>query len=353
MDIQADRRIVSMDELITPAQLQAELPIPLEHAVQIATWTKTVENILLGIDPRLLVWLGPCSIHNIQEALELAKRVAEAHHHFGDKLFIVFRGMVAKPRSVILGPQHWTGLINDPRLDGSFDMDVGMRLARQLFIDITAMGLPVGMEVLDFEDINCLDDLISLAAIGARSSESQRPRQLASGLSVPVPFKNSTDGNLDIAIKGILTARQPQVLKLPNKNNVSCRIKTAGNPFSFLVLRGGSNGPNFSAKHIAAAKHLLDKEGILTGLGIDCNHANSGKNALKQKLVAQELADQLRAGEKAIKVVMIETNLRAGKQSHWGVAPSQLVPGVSITDDCEAWTQDTLPTLEELHNAVN
>lgn len=352
MKTQADRRIVSVEGLVSVADIQAMLPIEPHLARRVASWTETIEKILIGEDPRLLMVVGPCSIHSMMSAIEFARHVHGAQKHFGDRLFIVMRAFFAKPRTRITGPEHWTGFINDPLLNGTFEMGQGARMARELLIAITSMGVPVGTEILRLSQANLLDDLISLAAIGARSSEFQDMRQMASGLCVPPSFKNGTGGSIEMAIDGILTAKSPQTFQGPNKHGVESKIKTTGNPFGHLVLRGSTAGPNFTADHIAVAKEHLRHAGIATGIGIDCSHGNSGKNPKNHGKVVEDVARQIRAGEDAIRMVMIESHLMGGRQDHWGVPADKLLPNLSITDPCENFG-DTLRHMEMLADAIS
>jgi len=353
METQADTRIATVQPLATVAQIQHDLPIPATLAHQVAGWTKTVEDILAGVDKRLLVLVGPCSIHDLHAAMQFAAMVRDAQRRFKDKLFLVMRLFVAKPRTKITGPEHWTGLINDPLRDGSFDMDLGARMARQLAIAITSMGVPIGTEIMNLSQANLLDDLISWTAIGARSVEFQAMRQVGSALATPVGFKNGTGGSLDIAIDAILTANQTQVFQAPNKSGVECKITSTGNPFAHLVLRGGTDGPNFHADRIAVAKQKLAEHGISIGLGVDTNHANSGKNWQQQTMVVQDLAQQIRDGEDVIRMIMMESNIMAGRQDHWGKSDQELTFGLSITDGCESFIGQSLPNMEVLADVVS
>lgn len=351
MQAQANRRVLEMDELVTVAQLEAEMPVSPVLAAQVAKWTKIIEDILMGIDPRIMVLVGPCSIHDPVAAMKFAAHVRDAQRRFGDKLFLVMRTFFAKPRTLITGPEHWTGLINDPLRDGSFDMTLGARMARQLAMAITSMGVPIGTEIMNFSQANLFDELVSWAGVGARSVEFQEMRQVGSAWCTSIAFKNGTAGNLDIAINAILTARARQTFSGPNKHGVMCKITGEGNPFAHLVLRGGADGPNFGSEHVDLAKQALDRAGIDIGIGVDCSHGNSGKDPKKQKLVVQDLAGQIKAGERRIKLVGLESNLMGGRQDHWGKSDEELRHGLSITDGCESFG-DSLRNMEVLADAL-
>lgn len=350
--MQADRRIISMEDLETVTQIQAELPIEPAVADRVEGWTKTIESIVTGEDPRLLVIVGPCSIHSRMGALQFAALAQRAHIKFLDKLFIVGRAFFAKPRTQITDPlKHWTGFINDPQLNGSFEMNLGARQSREILLAMTAMGLPVATEFLEFFEAQLFDDLVSWGAIGARSTESQAMRQLASALAMPVGFKNGTGGSMDIAIDGILTAKSPQTFPAPNKDGLRCKIQSTGNPFAQLVLRGSPGKPNFDAEHVAMAKAKLQEAGITTGLGIDFSHANSGKIPEMHAAITEDVARQIRNGEQAIRMVMMESHLIGGRQDHWDREPEKVLPTLSITDPCEPWKL-TERNLEVLADAV-
>lgn len=350
--MQANRRITSVENLTTVAQIQAELPIEPVVAKRVEMWTKTIEQILTGEDPRLLVILGPCSIHSRMGALQFAALAHKAHVKFLDKLFVVGRGFFAKPRTQITDPlKHWTGFINDPLLNASFEMDMGARQSREILLAMTAMGLPVATEFLEFFEAQLFDDLVSWGAIGARSSESQAMRQLASALGMSVGFKNGTGGSMDIAIDGILTANAAQTFPAPDKTGLRCKHNSTGNPFAHLVLRGSPGKPNFDAEHVAMAKAKLQEAGINTGLGIDFSHANSGKVPKMHASITENVARQIQGGERAIRMVMMESHLIGGRQDHWDRPPEKIIPTLSITDPCEPWRL-TERNLEVLANAL-
>lgn len=285
-------------------------------------------------------------------ALTFARLIHGAHLRFSDKLFIVMRAFFAKPRTRITNPiEHWPGFINDPRLDGTFEMDLGARTARDILLDITAMGQPVGTEFLELFEAQLFDDLVSWGAIGARSSEFQGMRQIGSALAMPPGYKNGTGGNMDVAIDGILTSAKPQVFRGPNKRNQLVKLRSSGNPFGHLILRGSPGKPNFDAEHVAIARQKLQDAGIKTGLGIDFSHANSGKVPKMHKHIADNVALQLKRDRQAIRMVMMESHVIGGTQAGWWHTTSQVNPLVSITDPCEPWLL-TLKNLEVLADAV-
>jgi 3-deoxy-7-phosphoheptulonate synthase len=340
----ADLRIRSIKPLVPPAVLEAELPLDDAGAEAIATARRTIAAILSGTDDRLLVVAGPCSIHDPAAALDYGRKLRAAAQGYAGELVIVMRVYFEKPRTVV----GWKGLINDPERDGSYEINRGLRLARQLMVGVTALGLPIATEFLDTTLGQYYADLVSWGGIGARTVESQVHRELASGLSMPVGFKNRTDGDVQVAINAIQSARQSHWFPSLTREGVPAIMGTSGNEHAHLVLRGGSRGPNFGAKDVAAATALLRKNGLPPHLMIDCSHANSGKDPERQPAVAADLAAQIAAGERAIAAVMIESNLLGGTQDY---RATPLVYGRSVTDACLAWEQTT-PVLETLATAV-
>ena len=340
----SDLRIRTQKPLVAPAALEAELPLTDAGARLIARTRQDVAAIVTGSDSRLLVVVGPCSIHDPQAALEYADRLREAARLHAGELLVVMRVYFEKPRTVL----GWKGLINDPYLDGSFEINAGLRLARQLMLDVVHRGLPVGTEFLDTTLGQYYADLVSWGAIGARTVESQIHRELASGLSMPVGFKNRTDGNVHVAVDAIRSARHSHWFPSLTREGAPAIMGTTGNEHSHLVLRGGAGGPNFSAAHVATAAALLRQNDLPPHLMIDCSHANSGRDPARQPLVAAAVATQVCAGDRAIAAVMLESNLLGGTQDY---QQRPLVPGRSITDPCLAWEQ-TLPVLESLADAV-
>jgi 3-deoxy-7-phosphoheptulonate synthase len=340
----ADLRIRATKPLIAPALLEAELPLSDESAILVARSRREIAAIVAGTDDRLLVVVGPCSIHDPAAALDYAARLREVAPLYPRELLLVMRVYFEKPRTVT----GWKGLINDPGRDGSYEINRGLRLARQLLVEITALGLPVATEFLDTTLGQYYADLVSWGAIGARTVESQVHRELASGLSMPVGFKNRTDGDLQVAVDAIRSARQPHWFPSLTREGVPAVMGTSGNEQGHLVLRGGARGPNYSAAHIAEATTLLRSNQLPPYVMVDCSHANSGKDAARQIVVAADLAAQIAAGERAIAAVMLESNLLGGTQDYQA---QPLVYGRSVTDPCLAWEQ-TLPVLALLAAAV-
>jgi 3-deoxy-7-phosphoheptulonate synthase len=309
---------------------------------------RRVHDIMAGKDDRLLVVIGPCSIHDPAAALEYAKRLLVQREKYADTLEIVMRVYFEKPRTTV----GWKGLINDPYLDESFRIDEGLRIARQLLIDINRLGLPAGSEFLDVISPQYLGDLISWGAIGARTTESQVHRELASGLSAPIGFKNGTDGNIKIATDAIQAAAGGHHFLSVHKNGQVAIVQTNGNPDCHVILRGGK-APNYDAVSVAAACKELEKAKLPATLMVDCSHANSSKQHEKQVEVAREIAAQISGGSTSVFGVMVESNLQAGAQKFTPGKDdaSQLEYGQSITDACLGW-DDSLQSLELLSAAV-
>jgi 3-deoxy-7-phosphoheptulonate synthase len=340
----ADLRIRAQKPLIAPAVLAEELPLSEPGADLVSRSRREIADILAGRDDRLLVVLGPCSIHDSAAALDYAARLRDVVGLYPRELLLVMRVYFEKPRTVV----GWKGLINDPFLDGSFQINTGLRLARKLMLAIVNLGLPVATEFLDTTIGQYYADLVSWGAIGARTVESQVHRELASGLSMPVGFKNRTDGDVQVAIDAIRAAQHPHWFPSLTREGAPAIMGTAGNADAHLVLRGGSRGPNYASEHIRAAAGLLQKNKLPPHLMVDCSHANSAKDPMRQPLVAADLAAQVAEGERAIAAVMIESNLLSGAQDYQA---RPLVPGRSITDACLGWEQ-TLPVLATLADAV-
>jgi 3-deoxy-7-phosphoheptulonate synthase len=339
-----DLRIRAQKPLVAPAVLEGELPLPDAGATLIARTRREIAAILRGADDRLLVVVGPCSIHDPAAAVEYAEHLRGVAPIYADELLLVMRVYFEKPRTVT----GWKGLINDPGLDDTFQISHGLKLARKLMLDIVALGLPVGTEFLDTTLGQYYADLVAWGAIGARTVESQVHRELASGLSMPVGFKNRTDGDVQVAIDAIRTARAPHWFPSLTRDGAPAILATAGNEHTHLVLRGGTRGPNFSREHVHAAAELLRKNQLPPHLMVDCSHANSGKDPARQPAVAADLAAQLAAGERALVATMLESNLLGGAQDY---RARPLVPGRSITDACLAW-EHTLPVLATLAAGV-
>lgn len=298
-------------------------------------------------DDRLLVVVGPCSIHDPATALEYASRLKELSQKLSSDLCIIMRAYLEKPRTTV----GWKGLINDPDIDESYNINKGLRVSRKLYADLTNMGMPIASEMLDTISPQYLADLISLGAIGARTTESQLHRELASGLSFPIGYKNGTDGNITVAIDAIGAAAHPHRFLGVTKQGLAAITKTSGNEHGFVILRGGAKGTNFDRDSIRAARESLRAKKQREIVMVDCSHGNSSKNHRNQPLVAKELADQLREGQDAIVGVMIESNIHEGNQKVPAEGPSALQKGVSITDACIDW-ETTVQVLEDLADGV-
>ncbi|MGL4668629.1 MAG: 3-deoxy-7-phosphoheptulonate synthase [Saezia sp.] len=343
-------RIKEITVLPPPEHLIRFFPIhnsPVEQLV--ATSRERIRNIMRGQDDRLLVVIGPCSIHDPKAAMEYAQKLLAKRHQLSEDLEIVMRVYFEKPRTTV----GWKGLINDPYLDRSYRIDEGLRIARQLLIDINRLGMPAGSEMLDVISPQYIGDLISWSAIGARTTESQIHRELASGLSAPVGFKNGTDGNIQIAAQAIQAANHPHHFLSVHKNGTVAIIDTLGNPDCHLILRGGNSGTNYDEQSVLLACKELEKNGIKTPLMIDTSHANSSKQHQKQMNVAQDIAAQVSKGSHNIFGVMVESHLKEGAQSFTPGKddPTQLEYGKSITDACLGW-DDSLSLLDTLAQAV-
>ena len=339
-----DLRIVDVREVVPYAELQAEFPVT-ENAARTTQETRqSIHRLLHGEDDRMLVIVGPCSIHDPDAALEYAARLKKVRQRLSDDLLIVMRVYFEKPRTTV----GWKGLINDPDLDCSFQINKGLRLARKLLLDINDSGVPAATEYLDLMSPQYVSDLISWGAIGARTTESQVHRELASGLSCAVGFKNGTDGALTIAIDAIQSASQPHSFLSLTKAGHSAIFSTAGNDDCHIILRGGKE-PNYDAKSVAAASQQLEAAGLLARLMIDFSHGNSCKEFDRQIEVGRDVAAQIAAGDERIVGAMIESHLQEGRQDNReGVA---LEYGKSITDACISW-EDTVPLLDQLADAV-
>jgi len=336
-----DLRISRVRPLLAPAILYEEIPVTARGSECVADARRTIEAILDGRDPRLLAIVGPCSIHDTRAAIEYAGKLRALADSVRDRIFIVMRVYFEKPRTVV----GWKGLINDPDLDGSFRINKGLRLARQLLTDLADAGLPAGTEFLDTTLGQFFADLVSWGAIGARTAESQVHRELASGLSMPVGFKNRTDGNVQVAVEGILAAREPHLFPSLTKEGAPAIFQTTGNPYCHLVLRGGSvTGPNFGREAVTSALACLRAAKLPEVLMIDCSHGNSEKRPERQLAVIEDVLAQRLAGQGALKALMIESHLVGGRQEPGAGA---LTYGQSITDPCLAF-EDTKRAIEEL-----
>ncbi|HTV72694.1 MAG TPA: 3-deoxy-7-phosphoheptulonate synthase AroG [Candidatus Acidoferrales bacterium] len=332
-----DVRILELKELVAPAELIDDIPCSEPVAELVFATRGRLHEILHGRDDRLIVVVGPCSIHDPRSALEYARRLVEARLAHAGELEVVMRVYFEKPRTTV----GWKGLINDPKMDDSYAINDGLRIARQLLLDINALGLPAGGEFLDTITPQYLADLISWGAIGARTTESQVHRELASGLSCPVGFKNGTDGNIQIAIDAIKAARKPHHFLSVTKSGRSAIVSTAGNDDCHVILRGGKH-PNYDAASVQHVVRQMQKAGLVPAVTIDASHGNSQKDHERQLAVCADIAGQIAAGDRSIIGVMIESHLVAGRQDLKPGVP--LVYGQSVTDACLGWE----PTLEAL-----
>ncbi len=327
----ANIHIESITPLISPRDLKRELPASSQVHESIVEHRKIIQNILSGRDKRLLLIVGPCSIHHASSAYEYAKYVKQLAAEVSDKMYLVMRTYFEKPRTTT----GWRGLITDPHLDGSYDMEGGLRIAREILLEVSRMGVACASELLDPIVPQYIDDLISWAAIGARTTESQTHRSLASGLSMPVGFKNGTSGNTMLAVNAIVAARSAAQFIGINEQGDTAILRTTGNPYGHLILRGGDNGPNYSQESVALVEAQLQAAGIDSSIIIDCSHANSHKRFQEQEQVFQSVLDQRQKGNDVIVGCMIESNLLEGNQKL--LDPKDLACGISITDGCLGW----------------
>jgi len=340
-----DLRIQKLRPLIPPAILMEELPLGERLSETVASGRRQIQRILRQEDDRLLVVVGPCSIHDPAAALDYARRLAEVAQLHASDLCIAMRVYFEKPRTTV----GWKGLINDPHLDESFSINEGLRIARKLLLDVTHLGLPIGCEFLDPISPQFIADVVSWGAIGARTSESQVHRELVSGLSMPVGIKNGTEGNIQVALDAIRAAQHPHRFLSVTKQGVAAIVATRGNEDTHLILRGGSAGPNYDGASVAAAVEKLAAAGLPQRLMVDCSHANSGKDPSRQPAVAEALARQVRGGSQEILGAMLESFLVDGRQDV--PAQGEMVYGMSITDACIGWER-TLPIFEVLADAA-
>ncbi|WP_338861432.1 3-deoxy-7-phosphoheptulonate synthase [Mycetohabitans rhizoxinica] len=340
-----DVRIGAVRPLIPPALLLDELPAPASVQQLVEHSRLRIADVLNGRDDRLILVVGPCSIHDRDQALDYARRLKGAADRLHEDLLIVMRVYFEKPRTTV----GWKGYINDPRLDGSFRINEGLRRARELLLQINGLGLPTATEFLDLLSPQYIADLVAWGAIGARTTESQSHRQLASGLSCPIGFKNGTDGGVQVAADAIVAARASHAFMGMTKMGMAAIFETRGNGDAHVILRGGKNGPNYDAAAIEESCAVLRAAGLREHVMVDCSHANSGKSHLRQADVARDLAAQLSRGERRLSGVMIESHLDEGRQDLKPGVPLRW--GVSITDACLGWAQ-TEPVLEMLAGAV-
>lgn len=329
--------------LISPKDLCSQLPMTERANVTVVRAREAIRGILLGEDPRLLVVVGPCSIHDEAAAMEYARRLVELAREVEDRMLVVMRVYFEKPRTTI----GWKGLIYDPYLDGTFDIAGGLRKAREILLAVGEMGLPAATEMLDPISPQYTADLVSWASLGARTTESQTHRQMASGLSMPVGYKNGTDGNLDIALQAMEAARSPHAFLGINAEGSTCIVHTTGNPWGHLILRGGRSGPNYDTGSVADASQRLSEAGLNSRVMVDCSHANSMKNHKRQAEVWRDVTAQWVEDSTRILGLMVESNLFEGSQKLEG-DPAQLRYGVSITDACLGW-EETEALLRATH----
>lgn len=339
-----DLRIKEIKELLPPVALLEKYPATEKAAETVSRARQAIHNILKNKDDRLLVVIGPCSIHDTEAAKEYGARLLKLREELSDSLEVVMRVYFEKPRTTV----GWKGLINDPHMDSSYQINDGLRIARKLLLDINNSGLPAAGEFLDMITPQYMADLMSWGAIGARTTESQVHRELSSGLSCPVGFKNGTDGTIKVAIDAINAASAPHCFLSVTKYGHSAIVETSGNSDCHIILRGGKE-PNYSAHHVSAVKTGLEKAGLPAQVMIDFSHANSSKQFQKQMVVAEDVAGQIAGGEQAIMGVMIESHLVEGNQNLESGEP--LVYGKSVTDACIGW-EDTETVLRQLAAAV-
>ena len=341
--------VASQDVLITPAKLKTALPMSEDVQRTLAGSREVIQNILDRKDHRIFVVVGPCSIHDPQAALDYACRLKALADELSDTLYIVMRVYFEKPRTTV----GWKGLVNDPHLDDSFKIEEGLHISRRLLLDILEMGLPTSTEALDPISPQYLQDLISWTAIGARTTESQTHREMASGLSSPVGFKNGTDGGLTVATNALNSVARPHRFLGINSQGQVAVFTTRGNAYGHIVLRGGSQGPNYDSVHIKLCEDALQKAGVANNIMVDCSHANSSKQPELQPLVVDNVANQILEGNDSIVGLMIESNLKAGKQAI-PANLSELEYGVSVTDGCIDWdtTEASLRKLRDMLHPV-
>ena len=338
-----DLNIESITPLITPEALKAKLPITEAAARSVIEGRQTIKNILDGKDKRLFIVVGPCSIHDPEAALEYGRRLRQLADEVKDSLYLVMRVYFEKPRTTV----GWKGLINDPHMDDSFDIEEGLHIGRKLLLDLAEMGLPLATEALDPNSPQYMQDLISWSAIGARTTESQTHREMSSGLSCAVGFKNGTDGGLDVAVNAMKSVSHPHSFLGMNGEGQVSVVRTRGNHYGHVVLRGGNGKPNYDSVSVRLCEQALEKAGQKANIMIDCSHANSNKDPALQPLVAENVANQILEGNKSIVGLMIESNLG------WGNQPipedlSELKYGVSVTDACIDWAT-TESCLRDMH----
>ena len=341
-----DINIKANTPLTAPVDLKKEIPLPDDVADSVIDSRETIKRILKGEDRRVIAVVGPCSIHDPQIGVEYAERLAPLAKEVSDRIVVVMRVYFEKPRTTV----GWKGLINDPGLNDTFDMSRGLRLAREILLKVNEAGVPAATEMLEPITPQYIADLISLASIGARTTESPTHRQMASGLSMPVGFKNSTEGSLEVATNAMKAAQAEHCFLGIDREGKTCIVNTAGNEFGHLILRGGRTGPNYDAASLAEASRLLKEANLPPRFVVDCSHANSNKDYTKQPLVWNDVIQQRAHGNDTIVGLMLESNLNAGQQK-LGSDPSALEYGVSITDGCISFEQ-TEELLRSAHESL-
>ncbi|SET25703.1 MULTISPECIES: 3-deoxy-7-phosphoheptulonate synthase [Marinobacter] len=338
--------VASQEPLITPEALKRELPLTDKAAATVTEGRQTIYDILDGKDHRLFVVVGPCSVHDVEAALEYARRLKALADEVSDTLYIVMRVYFEKPRTTV----GWKGLINDPHLDDSFDIEQGLHIGRRLLLDIAEIGLPTATEALDPTLPQYLQDSISWSAIGARTTESQTHREMSSGLSMAIGFKNGTDGSLDVAVNALKSVSHPHSFLGIDQQGKGAIIRTRGNKYGHVVLRGGGGKPNYDSVSVTLCEQALEKAGVRKSIMVDCSHANSNKDPAIQPLVMQDVTHQILEGNRSIQSLMIESNL------NWGNQPipenlADLKYGVSVTDACIDW-ETTEKALREMRDKL-
>ena len=323
-----------IEQIISPQDLKREQPLAESAATTVVDGREIVKRILSGDDPRLMVVVGPCSIHDEKAGLEYAERLAKLASRVKDRLFLLMRVYFEKPRTTV----GWKGLINDPHLDDTFDISEGLQIARRILLKVAELGVPSATEMLEPITPQYIADLITLASIGARTTESPTHRQMASGLSMPVGYKNGTDGSLQVALDAMMASRTPHAFLGIDMDGRTCVVQSAGNPWGCLILRGGRSGPNYSADSIKFAADELTRHKLPSRLIVDCSHANSNKDFRRQCIVWNSVIEQFQPGNPSIAGVMLESNLSEGSQKLSGDVASMQY-GVSITDPCIGWEE--------------
>ena len=346
MHLPSERNVMACQPLPAPTELLAALPMTRAQAALVCLSRQIIRDILAGDDPRLLAVVGPCSIHDVDAGREYGERLAALARELGDRLVLVMRAYFEKPRTTV----GWPGLIFDPGLDGSGDIAQGLRLARRFLREMLDLGLPTATEFLDPISPQYIADLVCWAAMGARTTESQLHRQLASGLSMPLGFKNGTEGTMQGAVNAIQAAGQSHAFLGISADGRAAVMRTCGNPDCHIVLRGGVSGPNYSAAHLAATEAMLDQAGLPRAILVDCNHDNSGRQPERQPEVMAAIVRQILNGNRSIVGLMVESNLLGGRQT-LVQPPGKLRYGVSITDGCLDW-ETTERCLRETHAAI-